>query len=174
MRVNSLGAYVLGMTDRPPVAPAATPSLKVLPNHEVVAVGDLPPGQAMTLSAFAERTAERTWLLSVPSLLAGMSDGRSLDDLHQLLGSASQGPVPQAVTTLLSDAAARGSALSDQGVVRLIECPDPATAVLIARDSRTADFCHLLGDRHLAVAATHDTAFRDALVHLGYVLPPAR
>ena len=173
VRVNDLGAYVLGITDQPPAAPAPTAALRVLSTHEVVAVGDLSPGDAMTLSAFAERTAERTWRLSMASLLAGMVGGRSLDDLHRLLDGASQGPVPETVTRLLSDAAARGSALSDRGVVRLVECADPATAALVARDTRTAAYCRLLGDRHLAVAAEHDLAFRDALEDLGYALPPA-
>jgi hypothetical protein len=173
VRVNDLGAYVLGITDLPPIAPVATTTLRVLSTHEVVAGGDLPPGQAMTLSAFAERTADRTWRLSMASLLDGMADGRSLDELHRLLDSARQGPVPETVIRLLSDAAARGSALSDRGVVRLVECADPATAALVARDHRTAAYCRLLGDRHLAVAAEHDRAFRRALVDLGYALPPA-
>ena len=173
VRVNDLGAYVLGLTDRPPVAPTPTAALRVLSTHEMVAVGHLAPGQAMTLSAFAEQTNERTWRLTMASLLAGISGGRSLDDLRQLLDHATQGPVPETVTRLLDDAAARGSALSDRGVVRLIECADPATAALIAHDTRTAAYCRLLGDQHLAVPAEHDVAFRDALVHLGYALPPA-
>ncbi|MGB7979399.1 MAG: helicase-associated domain-containing protein [Candidatus Nanopelagicales bacterium] len=173
VRVNDLGAYVLGITDRPPAVPAPTAVLTVLSTHEVVAVGALAPGQAMTLSAFAERTAERTWRLSMTSLLAGMAGGRRLDDLHQLLDSASQGPAPETVTRLLSDAAARAAALSDRGVVRLVECADPATAARVARHPRTAVLCHLLGDRHLAVAAEHDAAFRDALADLGYTLPLA-
>jgi len=57
------------------------------------------------------------------------------------------------------------------GVVRLAECADAATAALVARDPRTAADCHLLGDRHLAVPAEHDVAFRRGLVHLGYALP---
>lgn len=173
VRVNDLGAYVLGITDRVPVAPAPAAALKVLSTREVVAVGDLGPGEAMTLSAFAERTAERTWLLTMASLLAGMAGGRRLDDLHRLLDTGRQGPMPDTVARLLSDAAARGSALCDRGVVRLIECADPATAALIARDPRTATRCRLLGDRHLAVAAEHDATFREALVDLGYALPPA-
>jgi hypothetical protein len=107
------------------------------------------------------------------SLLAGIGAGRGLDDLHQLLDRACQDPVPETVTRLLSDAAARGSALSDRGVVRLVECADPATAALVARDPRTEAYCHLLGDRHLAVPAEHDVAFRDALVGLGYAVPQA-
>lgn len=58
-------------------------------------------------------------------------------------------------------------------MVRLVECADPATAELIARDTRTAAYRRLLGDRHLAVAAAHDVAFRDALVDLGFALPLA-
>lgn len=77
------------------------------------------------------------------------------------------------MSRLLSDAAARGSMLSDMGVVRLVECADPATAALIARDTRTAAYCRLLGDRHLAVAAEHDVKFREALAGLGYALPTA-
>jgi hypothetical protein len=173
VRVNDLGAYVLGLSDQPPAAAAPAAVLRVLSTGEVVAVGGLSPGDAMTLSAFAERTAERTWHLSMASLLAGMAVGRRLDELHRLLDGAGQGPVPETVTRLMSDAAERGSALSDRGVVRLVECSDPATAALVARHPRTAAYCRLLGDRHLAVAAEHDAAFRDALEGLGYALPLA-
>ncbi len=173
VRVNDLGAYALGITNRPPVTQAPTAALRVLSSHGVVAVGDLPQGDAMMLSAFAERTAERTWQLSMATLLAGMASGRRLDELNRLLDHACEGPVPETVSRLLSDAAARGSMLSDMGVVRLVECADPATAALVARDTRTAPHCRLLGDRHLAVAAEHDAAFREALAGLGYALPTA-
>lgn len=173
VRVNDLGAYALGISDRPPVTPAPAAALRVLSSHEVVAVGDLPQGDAMMLSAFAERTAERTWRLSMATLLAGMASGCRLDELNRLLDHAGEGPVPETVSRLLSDAAARGSMLSDMGVVRLVECADPATAALIARDTRTAAYCRLLGDRHLAVAAEHDVKFREALAGLGYALPTA-
>jgi hypothetical protein len=106
------------------------------------------------------------------SLLAGISGGRSLNELHQLLDRANKGPVPETVTRLLDDAAARGSALSDRGAMRLIECADPATAALRPRHPNRG----LLPPTrrpHLAVPAEHDVAFRDALVHLGYALPPA-
>lgn len=95
VRVNDLGAYALGISDRPPVTPAPAAALRVLSSHEVVAVGDLPQGDAMMLSAFAERTAERTWRLSMATLLAGMASGRRLDELNRLLDHAGEGPVPE-------------------------------------------------------------------------------
>ena len=90
-----------------------------------------------------------------------------------VLGISDRPPVAAAPTAAVKVPSARGSGLSDRGVVRLVECADPATAELIARDTRTAAYCRLLGDRHLAVAAAHDVAFRDALVDLGYALPLA-
>lgn len=170
VRLNTLGAYVLGISSEPPPTPEPAACLRVLPNHDVVALGDVPPGDAMTLSAFAESTADRTWRLSTASLLAGIAGGRSLDELDGLLKRASEGPLPGTVTRLLADTTERSSALSDRGVVRLVECRDAATAVLIARDPRTARFCVLLGDQHLAVGAEYEAEFRQAVVGLGYAL----
>jgi hypothetical protein len=60
IRVNALGAYVLGLAEHmPPAAAASAQSIKVLPNHDVVALGELPLGDQMTLSAFADQRAER-------------------------------------------------------------------------------------------------------------------
>jgi hypothetical protein len=55
--------------------------------------------------------------------------------------------------------------------VRLIECADPALAALIHRDRRLRPPCAAIGERHLAVTAEHELAFRRALHALGYVLP---
>lgn len=171
VRLNDLGAYVLGLTERPPATQEAVATLRVLSNHDVIALGELPPGDAMTLSAFAEPTADRTWRLSMETLLRGVAGGRDLGELRRLLKGANHGPLPGTVTRLLADAAERASALADRGVVRLVECKEPATAVLIARDPRTAPFCTRLGERHLAVGAEHEVAFREALTQLGYALP---
>jgi hypothetical protein len=77
------------------------------------------------------------------------------------------------VTTLLADVAARATRLRDLGVVRLVECADPALAALIARDRRLRTLCRQVGDRHLAVTIEHEPGFRKALRTLGHN-PPAR
>ena len=76
------------------------------------------------------------------------------------------------MNTLIADVRARSSALTDRGMVRLVECRDAATAMLIAKDRRTGRLCELIGERHLAISAEHETAFRATLAQLRHVLPP--
>ena len=173
IRVNGLGSFVLGFADHPPPTTATTAQpIKVLPNHDVVALGELPLGDRMTLSAFADQTAERVWRLTAGSLLTGVANGRHIDELLHLLDHASDHTLPATVRTLISDVTARSAALIDRGMVRLVECADPATARLIAGDRRTRRLCEPIGERHLAISAEHEVAFRAALAPLGHVLPP--
>jgi hypothetical protein len=53
----------------------------------------------------------------------------------------------------------------------LIEVTDPATAALIAHDSRAGKYCLAAGDRHLAVPSRNERAFRNAVKKMGFVLP---
>ena len=173
IRVNALGAYVLGLAEHPPPETAATAaSIKVLPNHDVVALGELPLGDRMSLSAFADQTAERVWSLTATSLLTAIANGRRIEELLDVLDRASDQGLPETVRSLISDVTARCAALKDRGMVRLVECADAATAKLIAGDRGTRRLCELIGDRHLAVGAEHEAAFRTALAQLGHVLPP--
>ncbi|HEY8721191.1 hypothetical protein [Pengzhenrongella sp.] len=108
IRINALGAYVLGLSGAaPPEMTTIANSIRVLPNHDVVALGEVPLGDRLT----------------------------------------------------------------DRGMVRLVECADPATAAFIAGDRRTRGLCQLVGDRHLAVGVEHEGAFRTTLAQLGHVLP---
>ena len=176
IRINALGSYVLGLAEHPPAITATTAAtarpIKVLPNHDVVALGDLPLGDRMTLSAFANLTAERVWRLTEASMIAGVANGRRLDELVHLLDRSSDRALPATVNTLIADARNRCAALTDQGMVRLVECRDAATARLIAGDPRTSRLCEQIGELHLAIGVQHDVAFRAALTRLGHVLPP--
>jgi len=75
------------------------------------------------------------------------------------------------VTTLFADVATKVGRLRNLGIVRLIECADPALATLIAGDRRLRDRCRLVGDRHLVVTVEREPEFRKALRALGYVFP---
>jgi hypothetical protein len=174
VRLNALGAYVLGLTGdyRAPSTDAATAGvLKVLPNLDVVVTGDLPSVDRLTLDAYAHRTADRVWALREPTLLAAVDAGRGLDQLREFLCSRADHDLPNAVTTLLADVAARIGRLRNLGVVRLVECVDPPVAALIAGDRRLRGLCQLVGDRHLAVAVDREPEFRKKLRSLGHVLP---
>ncbi|QFQ98547.1 hypothetical protein F9278_22900 [Streptomyces phaeolivaceus] len=174
LRLNPLGAYATGQTATyiPTLAPADTApkdsgGLKVLPNHDVVALDGLAPAEILLLDAFAERTGDRVWSLTSASLLTAVGTGRDLAELRRHLEAAA-GPLPQTVTTLLDDATRRVGQVRDTGPVHLIECADPAVAALLATDRRTRAHCTRLGERHLAVPLDKLPAFRRSALAQGY------
>ncbi|MDX3588266.1 helicase-associated domain-containing protein [Streptomyces europaeiscabiei] len=175
LRLNPLGAYATGQTASylPTPAPADTAprssgGLKVLPNHDVVALDGLAPTEGLLLDAFAKRTGDRVWALTSASLLAAVDAGRDLAELRHHLNAAATVPLPQTVTTLLADAARRVGQVRDTGPVHLIECADPAVAALLATDRRTRAHCTRLGELHLAVPLDRLPAFRKAALAQGY------
>jgi len=174
VRLNALGAYALGVTDdyqaRSGEA-ALAGVLKVLPNLDVVVTGELAASDRLMLDAYAGRTADRVWALREATLLAAVDAGRGLDQLRDFLTARADHELPSPVVTLLADVMARTGRLRNCGVVRLVECADPALAVLIAGDRRLRGLCQLIGDRHLAVAIDRELEFRKKLRTVGYILP---
>jgi hypothetical protein len=173
LRLNALGAYVLGQTDHYEPTGTADPEqvLKVLPNLDIVATGQLHPADRLLLSGHAQQTGDRVWALSAGSLLAAIDAGRSLDQFIAFLESRTSHELPGTVRVLLSDVWDRTRQLRDGGVVRVIECVDRALVPLITRDRKLRELCRPLGDRHIAIPLDHEADFRKALRALGYVLP---
>jgi len=176
VRLTPLGAYASGTvsTYTPGPAPApATPvgRLKVLSNHDLVALDELPPAETLLLDAFAVRGNERTWSLTAASLLAALHAGRDLAELHRYLEGAAATPLPDTVATLLADAERRRGQVRDLGPVHLIECADASTAALLTADRGIRTLATRIGERHFAVPADKLAAFRKAALTQGYPLP---
>ncbi|XVS65539.1 helicase-associated domain-containing protein [Actinosynnema sp. CA-299493] len=174
IRLTALGAYVLGLTDAyqpPEPTTAGTRPLKVLPNRDIVAMGDIGAADRLVLSAHAEQTAERVWTVSAASLLMALDNGRDLGEFVDFLAERTEHDLPDALRTLVADVERRSSQLTDLGHVRVIECADAALAALISRDRATRALCRLIGDRHLAVPPDQEPKFRKALLKLGHVVP---
>jgi hypothetical protein len=150
---------------------AGAPPLKVLPNLDVVATGDLPTADQLLLSAYAQQTADRVWTVSAATLLTAIDTGRDLAEFTTFLTQRTEHDLPGALTTLIADAHRRSDQLTDLGHLRVIECADTALAALIAGDRSLRSLCRPIGDRHLAIAADHEPKFRKALLRLGYALP---
>jgi hypothetical protein len=170
IRLTALGAYVLGLADSyKPAAETTDTQLKVLPNLDIVATGPLPAPDRLVLSAYAEHTSDRVWTVSARTLLKAIDAGRKLAEFTTFLRERSEHELPGALTTLIDDIERRTGQLTDLGHVRVIECADPATAALIAKDLHS--LCRLIGDRHLAILEGQELKFRKALLKLGYVMP---
>ncbi|MDT8319275.1 MAG: helicase-associated domain-containing protein [Xanthomonadales bacterium] len=171
-RITALGAYCLGSETGYQPAPVETkPVLSVLPNLEITAIGaELDQGDRIALDTYATQVSDLVWRLDRLKLLAAVEEGRSIAEVHEFLSARSSVAIPDTVTRLLDDVTERSTKVQDQGLVRLVECADPALAALIANDSRTRRHCMLAGERHLVVPASSETAFKRTLRELGYMV----
>jgi hypothetical protein len=176
LRVNSLGAYCLGLADDyRPEAPLERAVLKVLPNLDVV-VTDPPLGPAdrLLLERFAEQTSDAVWHLGPAKVLAAVEEGLTVAELREFLAGKSKEPLPHTAEVFLDDLASRAGQLEDLGAARLIACKDAQVATLLAHDRKLRSLCRLAGERELVFRASDEAAVRRTLRELGYVLPPPR
>ncbi len=170
IRLTSLGCYALGLASaRPSPLAVDGAALTLLPNLDVVATGMIAQGEELLLSAYAERTADRVWAVSVTSLLGALDAGRDLAEFVDFLTERAETELPSSMATLLDDVTHRACQLADLGYARVIECADRAVAVLIANDHTLRGLCRHLGERHLSVPLECELEFRTALRRLGYV-----
>jgi Helicase conserved C-terminal domain len=173
IRLTALGRYALGLTEgyHPLASDTRALGLKVLPNLDIVATGTICTADQLSLSAFGEQTSDRVWTVSAASLLAAIDSGRDLTELVDFLTEHVEHQLPGALTTLIGDVTRRVEQLTDLGYARVIECTDPAVAMLITHDRGLRSLCQLIGDRHVAVPTDNQQNFRKALLKLGYAIP---
>ncbi|HIK13805.1 MAG TPA: helicase-associated domain-containing protein [Leptolyngbyaceae cyanobacterium M33_DOE_097] len=180
-RLTPLGAYFLGLSDRyQPAAPTSKQILRVLPNLEIVAVGELSRADRLLLNSFLESVSDVVWKLDQAKLLDAIAQGRTVKELQEWLTASSGESLPQPVTQFLADLQMRTTSLQDLGAARLIRCADAALAAQIASDSRTKAYCFLADQPkaicageacYLVVPAGTETKFRNGLKKMGYSLP---
>jgi hypothetical protein len=174
IRLNPLGAYALGLTDTYQARqtdPVDAQSLKVLPNLDIVATGNVPTADRLTLSGYAKQSADHVWTVSASSLLSAVDAGRDLAEFTAFLDHRVGHELPDTLKTLVADVGRRAGQLIDLGHVRVIECTDAATAALIAGDRTLRSLCRLIGDRYVAVSPEQELRFRKAVLARGYVVP---
>jgi hypothetical protein len=174
IRLTALGAYVLGLADsyqpsNTDVIDAAP--LKVLPNLDIVATGDISTPHRLLVCAYAKQMNDRVWTVSATSLLSALDSGRDLTEFTTFLAQHTKHDLPSTLSTLIADVQRRAGQLTDLGHARVIGCADPATAALIANDPNLHPLCHPISDKHLAVPLDQELKFRKALLKLGYVVP---
>jgi hypothetical protein len=173
IRLNPLGAYALGLTGeyQPPASTTVSErTLKVLPNLDIVAIGDPTAADQLVLDAHAEHASDRVWTVRTDTLLAAVETGRQLGQFVTFLTDRATHDLPAALTVLVEDVTTRATKIRDRGLVRLVECADAPLATLIAHDPRLRTLCTLVGDRHLAVPVEHETQFRRTLRTLGHTI----
>src|SRR5207245_844308 len=138
VRINSLGAWCLGLAERYETPPAPVVDvLQVLPNLDIVVTRPpLAAADRLVLDHFAEPQSEGTWKLTPAKVMTVLEEGGTLDELEEFLKTRGAATLPHTAEVFFRDQRERASRLRDLGTARLIECADAALAQMLAADSQ--------------------------------------
>jgi len=173
VKLNSLGAYCLGVCDKYEAPKIEQRKLfKVLANLELALVQgcEIPAADRCTLELFAKPKGEFLWKLDKKRVLKHVESGGSIENLKLFLENKTDGEIPETVKVFLQDIEKKLCAIRGSQDAILIELNDETTANLIAHDSHAGKCCYLTGSRYLTVPKKKERVFRSALKKMGYVL----
>ncbi len=170
IRVNELGAYVLGHTDTYEVRNDAT-DLFAFEKTDLVFIGNerIPPGQALYLEKIAEQKEIDRWRLSTSSLLSAIHNGESLVDIKTMLASSSSMEFSKEIELLFRKVKQRSSAFIDVGTTTLIEC-SPESRKQALTHKEISRLCLPAGEKHLAILPGKEEVFARALQSAGFII----
>ena len=169
-RLNALGAYCLGLTDRyEPSTPTSRGSLTLFPDLRIqVSDAPIPPDERLLLEAFATAESEQVWRLDRDKTLSSVESGQPMEVLREFLQARDDQPLPETVERFLRDTERRAAALCPTGMALIVECVDADLADLLANNKRTANLCQRVGGRSLIVRTHAEPRFRKEIRKLGY------
>lgn len=170
VRINELGAYVLGLRDSHlPAAPTSAVRLQVWPDLRVSVVhGQLQPGSQMLLEVWANPVDTQTWQLCPSKIVTALEKNHDIANLRQFLQAHSDDPLPEEADTFLSRCAVNAKALHVVGGAAVIDCLDVGVADAITTHPITRSLCLRAGPALLMVRNEHLDKFRAQLRELGW------
>lgn len=170
VRINELGAYVLGLRDSYlPVIQTSSVRLQVWPDlHVSIVHGHLEPGSQMLLEMWANPVDTQTWQLSPSKTITALEKNHDIADLRQFLEAHSDDPLPEEADTFLSRCARNAKALHVVGSATVIDCLDVGVADAITTHKITRSLCLRAGPALLVVRNEHLDKFRAQLRELGW------
>lgn len=169
IRLNSLGAWILGNKEKYEPAVHDEPCFQVLPNLEVSRIGTgAAPGDFLFLERFCEKISEGAWRLSPQKVLECTETGIGVSEIRKFLEDRNHNELPQPVLAFLKDMKKRTGQVKDMGPARMIVCATNTLARLIADDKRLRDLCMHAGGRLVVVPSKNEAQFKKALRELGY------
>lgn len=172
-RINALGAFCLGQTEKYTVATdsAQKPGLSVRPNLRIqLSSGKLDVADTLLLETFADSVEDGVWELSKEKSLSACESGHRIEDLRRLLESLDEQELPDQVHTFLDRVETNSKAVEAAGTAILFYCRDSSVASELAAHSLTKNLCQISGKHHLVVKSAHEDKFRKAMRIIGYGL----
>ena len=169
-RLNPLGAFCLELAaEYTPSQPEVGAALRVFPDRRLQpAGGTLATDEALLLETYAHREAADVWRLDGTKLLLAIENGHDIGELREFIAARDDQELPEPVEGFLRNTERDARALAPRGTASLFECTDADIAARLAQDRTTGKLCLLAGERHLAVPAKSEKAFRKAVHGMGY------
>ncbi|HID72594.1 TPA: UDP-glucose/GDP-mannose dehydrogenase family protein [Candidatus Micrarchaeota archaeon] len=159
IRVNDLGAFVLGYTDSYEVKNDNSEVLEFEGTDLLLIKGtSLPPGQTLYLEKIGERKNGDRWSLSITSLLGAMKGGESLAEIRKMLESISSAGFSTEMEQLFQDVEQRSTAFVDVGKATLIKC-DTEFRKQVLTHKKLSGLCLPAGENYLAVLPGKEKLF---------------
>jgi hypothetical protein len=173
VRINPLGAYALGHSDRYEFRPDSGPKLfQVWPNLEIhLAAGVLNPADRAALELMAVPRDERVLVLDPERIFSHAEAGGALAELLQFLEANAADGLPESVREFMGSLDHRIRSFRRAREAVLLEWAEEGLARHIADDPATSELCYHAGGHRLVVAKDQLAAFRRAVKKLGFVLP---
>ena len=177
IRLNSLGAFAMEMTDTYDAVPQKNRAVfTVLPNHDVVVTDaqSLSPADKLFLEKSCKKKSSAVWKLTTRTLLEAAQNGTTIDEITAFLESRSAQPIPGTVTTLLNDTKKRSNGFAYAGRSHLVACKDTVIQKTVTTDAKLSKLCRPAGEKHIVILPGKEKQFMTALLRLGYVVPHLR
>ena len=170
-RLNPLGAYCLGRTDRyEPAIPPRRTRLTLFSDLRVQSSAPLPPPDRVLLEIYAEPESDGRWRLDLSRSLSAVERGHDVTQLGKFLAARDDQPLPERVEGFLRTVELGACALKPEGAAVLIKCASKEIADRIVADQQAAKYCRRAGSLRLVVPAKSEAKFRRAAHALGYAL----
>jgi hypothetical protein len=172
-RLNDLGAYCLGLTERyESLQPQTLTSMTVFPGLNITW---LPGSDALEigllLDSYAQREAENVWRLDRHKAVQAVERGHEIAQLRDLLQSRDEQPLPETVEAFITNSQRHGRALQNMGTAIVIACINAELAEMIANHKSTKHLCQRPGEKDLVVLTSKEDLFHKAVNILGYGMP---
>lgn len=168
IRINDLGAYVLGHTDTF-TAPNDTTVVYAFDGRDILFIGhgEIPPGQVLFLDKMAKRREIDRWRLSASSLMSAINGAESLAEIKRTLVSASSTGLSKELEHLFGEVEQRFTAFVEVGRTTLIEC-SPEMRKHVLTDKKISRLCMPAGDRYLVSIPGKEKLLAAALEAMGF------
>lgn len=169
-RINPLGAYLFGQTNRYNLPGQITQPIYYIDEtyHFHTASTPLSPYEAQILPLLGRKDENGVYYLHKGDWLRSQQIEGNIDERRNLLISRHDGPLAPAVEDWLDRIEADSTALRRGRTMITIQVRNPEVRNTILEDPELRRYCRLLDDRTLIIPSSREHAFMRRVMDLGY------